>query len=922
MDHKVNKKTGLKTLSVMLITLALMLSGCVTSNEADTPKVAEPAEVLKQITEVRFVEDSETVSIWITGTQALTYTSVKQPFPAGVILYFPDTSLEGIEPTLYVNSDIVESVRSTELTGKGHTSRIGILLKEDMAYDVSREGLGLKVAFSKTGASSDQPVSGETTDVQEASETEMQSAAEEASPVAAEEMFAVATMLTGVDTEVDDPGVAININADGAIKNFDAFTIKNPARIVVDIYGVDSAYTNEQTLLVNSESVRKVRHYKSPDKLRVVVDTKDALLEDFTADTVEMGLLVKVGAGTVAGMESAESESEQMPQEVAATAVAASQPPRLAATAQKPAWINRIDFSSEENGKSTVILGTTRPITYQMEEVDDLQLQLRMFNANLPGYRKERPLITTRFESALNQITPVQTEAMTDGSVITFELRESVPYHVEQVDDILFVHFDPSTVPPKSEDEADLPSWQKVIAQAEQSGAVSQVEKPAAGETVGVPGAVVAVTEMDVEEAGEGLIQQPKSASDKKYTGEKIALDFYETDIKNVFRILREVSGKNYAIDKDVTGKVTLTLRKPVPWDQVLDLVLRMNSLGMIYEDDIVRIATLATLKEEESLRQAALEAAHKSREAERALEPLVTAYIPINYSDATADILPHLQNIITEGRGTVSVHTATNQIIIKDIQSKVDEAKNLVSKLDVVTAQVLIEARVVEATNTFKKELGTSLALTVGPQTKTNGNSQEYGFTSNFPTSPTKSQLSFEFLKVAGTPATLNAKINALETEGESKTISSPKVLTLDNKPATIKQGVSYPINKLDADGNSTTEFKDIVLELTVTPHVTMDGRVSMVIKITKNDLGALVGSNFSFTVNEANTELLVNDGDTIVIGGVTKTKDASGEEGIPGLRKIPGIGWLFGTKAQDKSKEELLIFITPRIVKLDQKS
>ena len=143
--------------------------------------------------------------------------------------------------------------------------------------------------------------------------------------------------------------------------------------------------------------------------------------------------------------------------------------------------------------------------------------------------------------------------------------------------------------------------------------------------------------------------------------------------------------------------------------------------------------------------------------------------------------------------------------------------------------------------------------------------------------------------------------------------------MLTLDNKPATIKQGVSYPINKLDADGNSTTEFKDIVLELTVTPHVTMDGRVSLVIKITKNDLGALIGSNFSFTVNEANTELLVNDGDTIVIGGVTKTTDTSGEDGIPGLRKVPGLGWLFGSKSSDKSKNELLIFITPKIVKLD---
>ena len=149
MDHKVNTKTGLKALIVMLITLALLLGGCVTYDAADAPKVAEPAKVLKKITEVRFAEDSETVSIWITGNQVLTYTSVKQPFPAGIILYFPDTALEEVEPTQYVQSDIVESIRSTELTGKGHTSRIGILLKQDMAYDVSREGLGLKVAFAK-----------------------------------------------------------------------------------------------------------------------------------------------------------------------------------------------------------------------------------------------------------------------------------------------------------------------------------------------------------------------------------------------------------------------------------------------------------------------------------------------------------------------------------------------------------------------------------------------------------------------------------------------------------------------------------------------------------------------------------------------------------------------------------------------------
>ncbi|MCP3954567.1 MAG: hypothetical protein GY697_20465, partial [Desulfobacterales bacterium] len=154
MDHKVNKKPGLRTLSAMLIMVALLLSGCVATEEADTPKVAEPAKVLKKITEVRFAEDSENVSIWITGNQVLTYTSVKQPFPAGVILYFPDTSLEDVEATTYVSSDVVDTIRSTELTGKGHTSRIGILLKEDMVYDVSREGLGLKVSFAKSGGDS------------------------------------------------------------------------------------------------------------------------------------------------------------------------------------------------------------------------------------------------------------------------------------------------------------------------------------------------------------------------------------------------------------------------------------------------------------------------------------------------------------------------------------------------------------------------------------------------------------------------------------------------------------------------------------------------------------------------------------------------------------------------------------------------
>jgi type IV pilus assembly protein PilQ len=210
--------------------------------------------------------------------------------------------------------------------------------------------------------------------------------------------------------------------------------------------------------------------------------------------------------------------------------------------------------------------------------------------------------------------------------------------------------------------------------------------------------------------------------SKKKYSGEKIALDFYQTDIKNVFRILREVSGKNFAIDQDVSGKVTLTLDKPVPWDQVMDLVLKMNQLGMIVEGDIVRIATLSTLKKENDLRKAQIAALQKEKEQIKALEPLETRYIPISYSDAASEVLPHIQNIITKGRGSVSVDGKNNQIIITDTAKIIAQAEEITRQIDKVTSQVIIEARIVEVSQSYSKELGFSWALGVGPVTMNNG--------------------------------------------------------------------------------------------------------------------------------------------------------------------------------------------------------
>jgi type IV pilus assembly protein PilQ len=404
----------------------------------------------------------------------------------------------------------------------------------------------------------------------------------------------------------------------------------------------------------------------------------------------------------------------------------------------------------------------------------------------------------------------------------------------------------------------------------------------------------------------------------KVFTGEKIALDFYETDIKNVFRIIREISGKNFAIDKDVTGNVTLTLEKPVPWDQVLDLVLKMNRLGMVYEGDIIRIATLSTLTAEEKAKQDKIAAEQKSQEVVKALEPLLTEYIAVNYSDAKGEVLPLAQKVLTPDRGSISVDQRNNQLIVTDTVSKIAQIKEIVSRIDTVTPQVVIEARVVEVSEEFSMELGIEWNMSWGPT----GGSNFWGgdVAMNFP-SNASSTIGFNFTKLAGTPLTLDATLNAVEANKQGRIITAPKIVTLDNKKAKIKQGVEWPYLERDSSGNATVKFKNIDLLLEVTPTVTPDDRILMKIYITKNDIGTITLGVPSLNVNEAQTELLVNDSDTIVIGGIIKKSEQESETGWPGVKDIPLMGWLFKTQNENTTNNELLIFITPRIVQLEQR-
>ncbi len=789
----------------------------------------------------------------------------------------------------------------------------------------------------------------------------------------------------------------VTLRGDGQIADYKVVTTENPPAIVLDIYNIENPYEQQNAFPVDTQWVKTVRHETYPNKVRVYIETRPEYLSRFTAYPEKNGMVVYVGKGTSQAPQAPQTQPQaqmvadsQRPQpdkradtidrpegEVPTYAKSPEPLPPSPAVSRggKPAWVNRIDFLSEEAGKSSLIVGTSEPVRHDVITAGNRELKLQLFNTKTPDYR-QRPLITDRFESAVDRIMPRQeSENGTAVSVVDIQLRESVPYYVEQTDGLLMVHFEASSIPPTPADTTPatpmLTDAQNEVATAGSKPPASFDEIPSGDQApsdfsagpVAVEGPAQPPADMGQpqETAGRYAMESPSPPvpeapeagfmdglspeaelidTGPQYTGEPIALDFYETDIKNVFRILREVSGKNFAVDNDVTGKVTLTLEHPVPWDQVLDLVLKMNQLGKTMEGNIIRIATQSTLKREEQQRQERLAAQQSAMDQEKALKPLITEYIPVSYSDAASEIQPHLEKIITKERGSLSVDKRTNMIILTDTADTIKQAREIVEKLDRVTPQVLIEARIVEATTNFSREIGTSWGMStgisdttvasgaeaepgIGPQRGYNMLGGTYGtdVAVNLPASARFGTIGFNFLRIAGTPFVLNAMLMAMETRGEGKIISAPRILTLDNKAANISQGFEYPYQTTDENGETTTEFKDVDLKLDVTPHITPDNRISMKVTLQNNDIFRDTDDGPALSTNEASTELLVNDGDTFVIGGIIRENENTSNDGLPGLSKIPLLGWLFKSRTQTRQKRELLIFITPRIVQLEQR-
>ncbi|GAA0414503.1 type IV pilus secretin PilQ family protein [Cocleimonas flava] len=419
----------------------------------------------------------------------------------------------------------------------------------------------------------------------------------------------------------------------------------------------------------------------------------------------------------------------------------------------------------------------------------------------------------------------------------------------------------------------------------------------------------------------------------KHYKGKKLSLNFQDIEVRSVLQLLADFTDKNIVVSDSVKGNITLRL-KDVPWDQALDIVLESKGLAMRSNGNVIWVAQATELEAKE---QRELQA-HKRKQA---LEPLITEYIPVNYAKA-ADMLAMIQSdtgtehSAISARGYASGDERTNTIIVRETASRVADIKNLIKSLDVPVQQVSVESRIVIATDEFSKELGARFGATAfGKNLSTSGSSESTSsmvndlvgggssvavpglsdrLNVNMPVTAAAGQIAFSLLSG---DYLLDLELSALQAENKGEVISTPRVVTADKKKALIEQGVEIPYTEASSSGAATVAFKKAVLSLEVTPQITPDEHVIMDLKVNQDTVGEIYADVPSINTREINTQVLVGNGQTVVLGGVHEEVKSSKVDKVPVLGDVPVLGRLFRTDTDNDEKRELLIFVTPKIMK-----
>jgi len=425
---------------------------------------------------------------------------------------------------------------------------------------------------------------------------------------------------------------------------------------------------------------------------------------------------------------------------------------------------------------------------------------------------------------------------------------------------------------------------------------------------------------LTIEEIEEREREQPK------YTGEKLSLNFQDIEVRAVLQLLADFTGLNVVVSDSVTGNVTLRL-KNVPWDQALDIILQTKGLAQRQNGNVIYIAPQQEIAARE---QAELEAMAQQED----LAPLRTEYIQVNYAKANelAQILLSEGGSLLSERASVTVDERTNTLLVRDTSTNLEQARRLVNRLDIPVRQVLIESRIVVATDDFNRELGIRWGVSrdttndgeggvlapgsLGVEELINNDTLTDRFNVNLPVNNPAGSVALALAKLPfGT--FLELELSALQAEGRGEVISSPRVITSNQREALIEQGVEIPYQEASSSGATSTSFRKAVLSMAVTPQITPDDRVIMDLRVTRDSVGQLFAGVPSIDTREVDTQVLVDNGETVVLGGIYERTRNDQVSRVPFFSDLPLVGNLFKSKIKEDDKSELLVFVTPKIVK-----
>ncbi|HUR35403.1 MAG TPA: type IV pilus secretin PilQ [Vicinamibacterales bacterium] len=606
-------------------------------------------------------------------------------------------------------------------------------------------------------------------------------------------------------------------------------------------------------------------------------------------------------------------------------ATAASVVSRASGTTATIAGAKLTTITSRADARTaTLVIEATEPVPYVATRPDPLTIMIDFRNveagavAASAAAQARGPIASVAVEAAESLGAPV--------SRVRIALAQPVAHHVRADRNRILIDFDRAKeVKPEGAAAANA-----VARSIVQTG----VDPLAALGLTGASRPVTLPTTMLLANAAQAPAQPPVATplrdqrGPRTYSGNPVSLDFQQADLRAVLRVFAEISGLNIVIDPAVKGTVDVALRD-VPWDQALDIILRANKLGYIVDGTVVRIAPLATLADEENQRR-------KLADEQALAGDLKVLTRVLSYARAE-DLQQLLTRSVLSKRGTVQVDPRTNTLIISDLPESLEQATSLLATLDVAQPQVEIEARIVKTEKQYARALGVQWGVT-GRVDPALGNTTNMAFPNNG--SITGGGSGTKLIPPAGTVVNLpvegapsaiglamgaingafnlDVALSALEKKGNARLLSTPRVTTQNNIEAEIAQGVQIPYQTV-ANNTTTTQFKDAALTLKVMPQITAVGTVIMKISVDNGSRGPDAGSPPQPSINtqRASTTVLVNDGQTTVLGGIYASEENSTTDSTPGLGRIPFLKWLFRRDAVNDNNSELLIFITPRIIK-----